>query len=120
MTAELRVDGSRLWGSIMAMAKIGPGQHGGSSRLALTDADRAGRDLFVDWCREIGCSVVIDAFSVPSQSGTGAGASRSSAPSATSNPTAAWVIDLAMLHELSVDSASIAISGWNAFAGCVP
>ena len=44
----------------MAMAQIGPGQQGGSSRLALTDADREGRDLFVDWCREIGCSIVVD------------------------------------------------------------
>ncbi len=60
MSAELRVNGERLWDSIMAMAQIGPGQHGGSSRLALTDADREGRDLFVDWCREIGCSIVVD------------------------------------------------------------
>ena len=44
----------------MAMAQIGPGQHGGSSRLALTDADREGRDLFVEWCREIGCSILVD------------------------------------------------------------
>ena len=60
MSAEIRVNGSRLWDSIMAMAQIGPGQQGGSSRLALTDADREGRDLFVDWCREIGCSIVVD------------------------------------------------------------
>ena len=57
---NLRVDGRRLWDSIMAMAEIGPGQHGGSCRLALTDEDRAGRDLFVGWCREIGCSIEID------------------------------------------------------------
>ncbi len=44
----------------MAMAEIGPGQHGGSSRLALSDADREGRDLFVAWCRDIGCSIEID------------------------------------------------------------
>ncbi len=60
MTGALRVNGERLWDSIMAMAQIGPGQHGGSSRLALTDADREGRDLFVAWCREIGCSIRID------------------------------------------------------------
>ena len=60
MGAEIRVNGERLWDSIMAMAQIGPGQHGGSSRLALTDADREGRDLFVDWCREIGCSIAVD------------------------------------------------------------
>ena len=57
---DLRVDGRRLWDSIMAMAEIGPGQHGGSCRLALTDEDRAGRDLFVGWCREIGCRIEID------------------------------------------------------------
>ncbi len=60
MNENLRVDGQRLWHSIMAMAEIGPGQHGGSCRLALTDEDRAGRDLFVGWCREIGCSIEID------------------------------------------------------------
>ena len=60
MKQDLRVDGERLWGSIMAMAEIGPGQHGGSCRLALTDEDREGRDLFVGWCREIGCSIDID------------------------------------------------------------
>ena len=59
-TSNLRVDGGRLWDSIMAIAEIGPGQHGGSCRLALTDEDRAGRDLFVGWCREIGCSIEID------------------------------------------------------------
>ena len=59
-TAQLRVDGRRLWDSIMAMAEIGPGQHGGSCRLALTDEDREGRDLFVGWCRDIGCSIEID------------------------------------------------------------
>jgi len=60
MNHELRVNGQRLWDSIMAMARIGPGQHGGSCRLALTDEDREGRDLFVGWCREIGCSIEID------------------------------------------------------------
>jgi N-carbamoyl-L-amino-acid hydrolase len=59
-TAQLRVDGQRLWDSIMAIGEIGPGQQGGSCRLALTDADRDGRDLFIRWCKEIGCSVMID------------------------------------------------------------
>ena len=60
MHEELRVNGQRLWHSIMAIAEIGPGQHGGSCRLALTDEDREGRDLFVGWCRQIGCSIEID------------------------------------------------------------
>ncbi len=59
-TSSTRVNGQRLWDSIMAMAEIGPGQHGGSCRLALTDDDRQGRDLFIQWCKEAGCSVVID------------------------------------------------------------
>ena len=57
---NLRVDGQRLWDSIMAIGEIGPGEHGGSCRLALTDADRDGRDLFIRWCKEIGCSITID------------------------------------------------------------
>jgi len=60
VTAHIRVDGQRLWDSIMSIGEIGPGQHGGSCRLALTDADRDGRDLFIRWCEEIDCSVRID------------------------------------------------------------
>ena len=56
----LRVDGKRLWDSIMSMAEIGPGEQGGSCRLALTDEDREGRDLIVRWCEEIGCTVRVD------------------------------------------------------------
>ena len=41
-----RVDGSRLWDSLMEMARIGASPNGGSSRLTLTDDDREGRDLF--------------------------------------------------------------------------
>ena len=59
-TAHIRVDGQRLWDSIMTIGEIGPGQHGGSCRLALTDADRDGRDLFIRWCKEIGCRITID------------------------------------------------------------
>lgn len=57
---QLRVDGQRLWDSIMEMGEIGPGQQGGSCRLALTDEDRQGRDLFIDWCKQIDCSISID------------------------------------------------------------
>ncbi len=56
----LRVDGQRLWDSIMMMAEIGPGEQGGSCRLALTDEDRDGRDLFIHWCEEIGCGIRVD------------------------------------------------------------
>ena len=48
---NLRIDHERLWESLMAMAKIGATEKGGSKRLALTDLDREGRDLFVRWAR---------------------------------------------------------------------
>ncbi len=54
------IDGSRLWQSLMDMAEIGATPTGGSNRLALTDADRAARDLFVRWCRDAGCAVRVD------------------------------------------------------------
>ena len=57
---NLRVDGGRLWDSLMEMAKFGPGERGGNRRLALTDEDKAGRDCFVDWCKQAGCTVTVD------------------------------------------------------------
>ena len=41
---DLRVDGARLLRRIEALAEIGPIEGGGSNRLALTDADKEGRD----------------------------------------------------------------------------
>jgi len=55
-----RIDANRLWDSLMRMAEIGATGRGGCNRQALTDADRAGRDLFVSWARAAGCSVSID------------------------------------------------------------
>ena len=57
-----RVNGERLWNSLMEMAQIGATEKGGVSRLALTDEDRRGRDLFVQWCEEAGCSIRVDAM----------------------------------------------------------
>ena len=59
-TDPLKIDGQRLWDSIMAMAKIAPGTQGGSHRLALTDDDKQARDLFASWCKEEGCSITVD------------------------------------------------------------
>lgn len=56
----LRIDGRRLWDSLMDMARIGATPAGGCNRQALTDEDREGRNLFVDWCRQIGCEVRVD------------------------------------------------------------
>ena len=51
---NLKIDGDRLWSSLMELARIGATEKGGVCRLALTDLDREGRDLFVRWCEEAG------------------------------------------------------------------
>lgn len=57
----LSVNGERLWETIMASARIGPGRTPtGLRRLALTDADREMRDLFARWCRAAGCTLTVD------------------------------------------------------------
>ena len=56
----LAINGQRLWDSLMEMAKIGATAKGGVCRLALTDLDREGRDLFVRWAREAGCTITVD------------------------------------------------------------
>ncbi|HVH33555.1 MAG TPA: Zn-dependent hydrolase [Tahibacter sp.] len=58
--APLRVNGRRLWDSLMEMARIGATPKGGVCRLALTDLDKQGRDLFVRWAKEAGCTITID------------------------------------------------------------
>ncbi len=62
MASNLRVDSERLWQSLMTMAEIGATSGGGVGRLALTDSDRAARDLFAKWCEEAGCTVTVDAL----------------------------------------------------------
>jgi len=57
---NLRIDGERLWASLMEMARIGATEKGGVCRLALTDLDRESRELFVRWCEEAGCTVSVD------------------------------------------------------------
>jgi N-carbamoyl-L-amino-acid hydrolase len=58
--AEIRVDGARLWRSLMTMAEIGATPNGGVNRQTLTDEDRRGRDLFRTWCEEAGLHLSID------------------------------------------------------------
>ncbi len=60
--AGLRVDGARLWDSLIQLAKIGATPKGGVCRLALTELDRQARDLFVAWAKEIGCTIRVDAI----------------------------------------------------------
>ena len=57
---NLRINGDRLWDSLMEMAKIGPGVAGGNNRQTLTDEDAEGRALFKKWCQEAGCTMGLD------------------------------------------------------------
>ncbi|MEQ8899178.1 MAG: Zn-dependent hydrolase [Roseovarius sp.] len=57
---NLKINGDRLWDSLMEMAKIGPGVAGGNNRQTLTDEDAEGRALFQTWCEEAGCSMGLD------------------------------------------------------------
>jgi len=59
-TPKLRIDAARLLGRLDQLAQIGPIDGGGCCRLALTDEDKAGRDLVVGWMRELGLEVSID------------------------------------------------------------
>ena len=58
--SNIRIDGSRLWDSLMEMAKIGATPKGGNKRLTLTDLDREARSLFARWCREAGLTLAVD------------------------------------------------------------
>ncbi|OGA82849.1 MAG: Zn-dependent hydrolase [Burkholderiales bacterium RIFCSPHIGHO2_01_FULL_63_240] len=58
--ATWRINGERLWQSLMDLARIGATPKGGVCRLALTDLDRQGRDLVIGWAREAGMSITVD------------------------------------------------------------
>ncbi|HOE43345.1 MAG TPA: Zn-dependent hydrolase [Rhodoferax sp.] len=58
--STLRINGQRLWGSLMELAQIGATAKGGVCRLTLTDLDKQGRDLVTQWGREAGLAVTID------------------------------------------------------------
>jgi len=64
--SELRIDADRLLARIDELGQIGridgPNGEWGNARLALTDEDRAGRDLVVAWMRDLGLDVVVDAI----------------------------------------------------------
>ncbi len=57
---DLRINGDRLWASLMELAQIGATPKGGVCRLALTDLDKQGRDLVSRWATEAGLTVTID------------------------------------------------------------
>ncbi len=57
---NVRINGDRLWQRLMTMAQIGGTAKGGVCRVTLTDEDKAGRDLFVNWCEAAGLTITVD------------------------------------------------------------
>jgi N-carbamoyl-L-amino-acid hydrolase len=61
MQNKIRINGSRLWQRLMAIGEIGRiAGTTGCDRQALTDGDKASRDLFITWAEEIDCEIAID------------------------------------------------------------
>ena len=58
--ADLEISRPRLRARLDALAEIGAIDGGGNARLALTDADRDGRDLVVSWMRDLGLRIEVD------------------------------------------------------------
>lgn len=60
MNTNLRIDGARLWGTIMETAQIGGTAKGGIKRLTLTDLDAEVRHWLIAQCKASGCAVHYD------------------------------------------------------------
>jgi N-carbamoyl-L-amino-acid hydrolase len=60
MQDGLRINGERLSRRIAELGQVGAIPGGGVARLALTDADKAGRDLVSGWMRQMGLAVSVD------------------------------------------------------------
>ena len=58
--SNIRIDGARLWDSLMDMARIGATAKGGNKRLTLTDLDRQARERFSQWCAAAGLTMSVD------------------------------------------------------------
>ncbi|MER9493221.1 Zn-dependent hydrolase [Mesorhizobium sp. M0006] len=56
----IAIDAQRLLGRIRELGDIGRDDNGRLIRLAASDTDRQGRDLFVGWLRHAGLEIVID------------------------------------------------------------
>jgi N-carbamoyl-L-amino-acid hydrolase len=57
-----RLSSQHLLGNLDTLAAIGAIEGGGCARLALSDEDKAGRDLVVGWMKALGLSVTVDAI----------------------------------------------------------
>src|SRR5947208_16273937 len=62
MATSPRIDRSRLLDRLERFNRIGALPGGGNCRLALSDEDKAGRDLLIEWMRAIGLAVTVDAI----------------------------------------------------------
>ena len=60
VAARPRIDRSRLLARLDTLGQVGAIDGGGVCRLALTDADGAGRDLVVSWMRDLGLRIDVD------------------------------------------------------------
>jgi N-carbamoyl-L-amino-acid hydrolase len=58
--ANLAIDPTRLMGRLAALGRVGALPGGGVCRLALTEADRQGRDMVVGWMKDLGLAVTVD------------------------------------------------------------
>jgi N-carbamoyl-L-amino-acid hydrolase len=58
----ITINGGRLMQRLRALAEVGSTEDGGCCRLALTDADRDGRDLVVSWMKDLGLDITVDAI----------------------------------------------------------
>lgn len=58
----LQIDLGRLLGRLDRLARIGALDGGGNARLALSDEDKAARDLVTHWMRELELDVTVDAI----------------------------------------------------------
>lgn len=57
---RIAIDGARLLGRLRELGEIGRDGEGRLTRLACSDADKAGRDRFVSWLEEAGLNVAVD------------------------------------------------------------
>jgi len=58
--ANLGIDAARLMDRLTALGRVGALPGGGVCRLALTEADRQGRELVVGWMKDLGLAVTVD------------------------------------------------------------
>ena len=58
--STLKINQERLWNSLMEMAVFGATEKGGCARLTLTDLDKQARELFIQWCKDAGCTISVD------------------------------------------------------------